>query len=622
MAYNADSIKVRDFRTACRATPGMYLGADGQDAVFNCFLEILNNSCDEAIMGRGNTIIVEVLEDGIKITDMGAGVPRGKNKDCDEVLIELYTSAHSSGKFDSSNYERVRGVHGVGSSAVCVCSEIFEVWSKRDGGEWHLLFKEGIPQDSVARKLRNTTETGTTVYFKPNKEIFHIDNDTPSFDIERIRSELELTSYFIPNVTFILRANGKEEKFLSKNGLKDFAVSRIKKPLHKNYIYGAKHFDGNIDIEVFAQWTAGKEKCYVFSNGALNSAGGTPVTGMKTAFTRTINDLSKNNFESDAIRKGLVTIINVKHPHPIYQNQIKDKIQNVELRGYTQTVFTEAIKDFILKNRSDFDTIISILEKDQKAEEAAQKAREAFLAYEKDAANTAKKKFSAPIKLCDCEKHGENSILYICEGTSAKGSIQNARNLTMEAVYDIKGKIISALKNPIDEVLKNQEVRDILQIMGCGILEKYDSKKLNFGKLLIFSDRDEDGSAISNLIVTLLFVLMPDFIKEKRLGRVIPPLFKLTKGKNKVYFYSNAEYLAEKEKYKGWEVTRFKGIGEMSSQDMKNTMFDEKERRIEMYCTNNFEDFSDLILLLMGEEVAPRKKYIFENIDFHKLRSE
>ena len=622
MAYNADSIKVRDFRTACRATPGMYLGADGQDAVFNCFLEILNNSCDEAIMGRGNTIIVEVLEDGIKITDMGAGVPRGKNKDCDEVLIELYTSAHSSGKFDSSNYERVRGVHGVGSSAVCVCSEIFEVWSKRDGGEWHLLFKEGIPQDSAARKLRNTTETGTTVYFKPNKEIFHIDNDTPSFDIERIRSELELTSYFIPNVTFILRANGKEEKFLSKNGLKDFAVSRIKKPLHKNYIYDAKHFDGNIDIEVFAQWTAGKEKCYVFSNGALNSAGGTPVTGMKTAFTRTINDLSKNNFESDAIRKGLVTIINVKHPHPIYQNQIKDKIQNVELRGYTQTVFTEAIKDFILKNRSDFDTIISILEKDQKAEEAAQKAREAFLAYEKDAANTAKKKFSAPIKLCDCEKHGENSILYICEGTSAKGSIQNARNLTMEAVYDIKGKIISALKNPIDEVLKNQEVRDILQIMGCGILEKYDSKKLNFGKLLIFSDRDEDGSAISNLIVTLLFVLMPDFIKEKRLGRVIPPLFKLTKGKNKVYFYSNAEYLAEKEKYKGWEVTRFKGIGEMSSQDMKNTMFNEKERRIEMYCANNFEDFSDLILLLMGEEVAPRKEYIFENIDFHKLRSE
>lgn len=559
MAYNADSIKVRDFRTACRATPGMYLGADGQDAVFNCFLEILNNSCDEAIMGRGNTIIVEVLEDGIKITDMGAGVPRGKNKDCDEVLIELYTSAHSSGKFDSSNYERVRGVHGVGSSAVCVCSEIFEVWSRRDGGEWHLLFKEGIPQDSAARKLRNTSETGTTVYFKPNKEIFHIDDNTPSFDIERIRSELELTSYFIPNVTFILRANDKEEKFLSKNGLKDFAISRIKKPLHKNYIYGSRHFDGNIDIEVFAQWTAGKEKCYVFSNGALNSAGGTPVTGMKTAFTRTINDLSKNNFESDAIRKGLVTIINVKHPHPIYQNQIKDKIQNVELRGYTQTVFTEAIKDFILKNRSDFDTIISILEKDQKAEEAAQKAREAFLAYEKDAANTAKKKFSAPIKLCDCEKHGENSILYICEGTSAKGSIQNARNLTMEAVYDIKGKIISALKNPIDEVLKNQEVRDILQIMGCGILEKYDSKKLNFGKLLIFSDRDEDGSAISNLIVTLLFVLMPDFIKEKRLGRVIPPLFKLTKGKNKVYFYSNAEYLAEKEKYKGWEVTRFKG---------------------------------------------------------------
>lgn len=622
MSYDANSIQIRDFRTAARSTPGMYIGADGQDAAFNCFLEILNNSCDEAIMGRGNIITVEVTEDEIIISDAGSGVPRGANKDCEEVLIEIYCSAHSSGKFNNENYSRVRGCHGVGSSSVCVCSEVFEVWTKRDGGEWHLLFKDGIPQDTVARKIRDTKETGTTVRFKPDKKIFHIEEGIPSFDIKRIRSELELTSYFIPNVSFVFKNNGKKETFLSKNGLKDFANSRIKKPLHKNYIYGEKHFNENIDIEVFAQWTNDKEKCYVFSNGALNASGGTPVSGMKTAFTRTINNLANKTFDSDMIRKGLITIINVRHPHPIYQNQIKDRIQNSELKGYTQTVFTEAIKDWANKNKEDFDNIISILTKEQKAEEAADRARNSILNYEKETIITNKKKMSVPIKLMDCEKHGQDSILYITEGKSAKTPVQNARNIRSEAVYDIRGKIISALKNPIDKVLENEEVKDILQILGCGILDKYNEKKLNFGKVLIFSDRDEDGSAISNLIVTLFYVLMPDFIKSGRLGRVIPPLFRMKKGKQCVYFYSNEEYLKEKHKYPNWEVTRYKGIGECSSMDFKNTCFNEQEKRIHIYTVNDFTQFEETLNLLMGPEVPQRRDYIFENLDFHKLRSE
>ena len=334
MAYDANSIQVRDFRTAARTTPGMYIGADGQDAVFNCFLEILNNSCDEAIMGRGNSIEVFVKDNEIDIIDHGAGVPHGPNKDCDEVLIELYTTAHSSGKFENSNYSRVRGMHGVGASTVCVCSESFKVWTMRDGAEWFLEFKDGIPQSKTAIKRRTTKDTGTHIYFKPDKKIFHIDDSTPAFDINRIKEELELTSYFIPNVSFVLD-DEKENlcTFKSKNGLKDFASAKIKNPLHKNYIYANKHFDDNIDIEVFAQWTSGREKCYVFSNGALNSGGGTPVSGMKTAFTRTINDQSKESFDGDMIRKGLVTIINIKHPHPVYQNQVKDKIQNQEQEG-------------------------------------------------------------------------------------------------------------------------------------------------------------------------------------------------------------------------------------------------------------------------------------------------
>lgn len=601
----------------------MYIGADGQDAVFNCFLEILNNACDEAIMGRGNSIEVFVKENEIDIIDHGAGVPRGPNKDCEEVLIELYTTAHSSGKFQSENYSRVRGMHGVGASTVCVCSERFKVWTMRDGAEWFLEFKDGIPQTERAVKKRETKDTGTHIYFKPDKKIFHIDDSVPAFDTNRIRDELELTSYFIPNVRFIL-GNGNENlaQFISKNGLQDFAAAKITNPLHKNYIYGNKHFEGDVDIEVFAQWTNGKEHCYVFSNGAANVNGGTPVSGMKTAFTRTVNDQSKESFDSDMIRKGLVTIINIKHPHPVYKNQVKDQIQNTELRGYTQTVFTEAIKDWIVKNREDFDKIINLLAKERKAEIAADRAREAILNHEKLEAENKRKKFAAPIKLMDCEKHGQDSILYITEGRSAKTPVQNARQISCEAVYDIRGKIISALKNPIDKVLENEEVSDILQILGCGILDKYNERKLNFGKLLIFSDRDEDGGAISNLLVTLIYVLMPDFIKQQRLGRVIPPLFKVSKGNKRVFFYSNEEYNANKDKYDGWQVTRYKGIGEMSSQDMKDTMFNEKERRVEMYIVNDFSQFSDFINLLMGDDVPPRRQYIFDNIDFHKLRSE
>ena len=559
MAYDANSIQVRSFKQAVQATPAMYLGAEGQDGIFNCFLEILNNSCDEAIMGRGNHIIIELNNNTMTCTDFGAGIPRGPNKDCEEVLIELMVTAHSSGKFNSDSYSRVRGLHGVGQGAVCMCSESFEVWSCRDGGEWYLKFINGEPQSSHAQKLKVTNKTGTKVTFTPNKKFFHLDDNTPSFDAERVRQELELTSYFIPGVTFTFKYNNKEENFYSKNGLKDFAAAKIKNPLHKNYIYGNKHFDGNIDIEVFAQWTSEKEHCYVFSNGAANANGGSPTTGMKTAFTRSINDLAKTKFDGDMIRKGLITIINIKIPNPIYKNQVKDQISNPELKGYTQSVFTEAIKDWITHYPDELEKILNLLTKEQRANEAADRAREAILNHERLEIENRKKKFAAPVKLMDCEKHGQNSILYITEGKSAKTPVQNARNISYEAVYDIRGKIIGALKNPIEKVLENEEVSDILQILGCGIFEKYNSKKLNFGRLLIFSDRDPDGAAISNLIVTLLYVLCPDFIKEGRLGRVIPPLYRLKKGKQSVYFYSREEYEQEKSKYLNWDSTYYKG---------------------------------------------------------------
>lgn len=493
MSYNADSIEVRDFREACRKTPGMYIGTDGQDAAFNCFLEVLNNACDEAMMGRGKEIKISLSDDlnTISIEDKGAGVPHGSNKDCEEVLIELFTSAHSSGKFNTTNYKKVRGCHGIGTSAVCVCSDRFEVTSRRDGEEFFLAFEDGIPLKNKADKVKDTDITGSVFTFTPSREIFHIPADTTSFNYEKIKQELELTSYFIPNITFILEYKNKTEKFCSKNGLKDFAKDRIEKPLNKNFIYGYKEFDDEVEVEVFAQWTNGKEQSFVFSNGALNSDGGTPETGAKTAFTRTINSLSKGDFDADMIRKGLVYIVNIRHPRPIYQNQTKNKIQNPELRGYTQTVFSEAIKSFVLKHNDEFEKIVDILTKEKKAEMAAQRARKQVLETTKDIEKNQKKKVFASDKLKDAEFLGEDATLLLVEGNSAAAAMAIARDTEKYGILALRGKVLNCLSNPDEKIYQNEEIKLLLSAMNINP-KRYDNKKLRYGKIAICVDADSD----------------------------------------------------------------------------------------------------------------------------------
>lgn len=618
MAYDANSIQVRDFRTACRATPGMYLGASGQDAAFNCFLEVLNNSCDEVMMGRGNKIEIILSDDENTLTciDSGAGVPNGPNKDCKEVLIELFCSAHSSGKFDTTNYKKVRGCHGVGTSAVCVCSSSFEVWSRREGSEHYLKFEEGIPCSETSQKIRDTKETGSTFRFTPNREILHIDKDSPIFDAERIREELRLTSYFIPNAYFIFSYKGKKETFFSKNGLKDFAHDYIDKPLHKSFIYGYKEFDDEVEVEVFAQWTAGRETEYVFSNGALNIDGGTPISGARTAFTRTINSLSKGDFTADMIRKGLVYIINVRHPHPIYQNQTKSRIQNAELRGYTQTVFTEAIKDFVKKHRDEFDKVVDILTKEKKAEMAAERARQAILNHEKEQKANEKKKLLNFDKLRDARKLGKDSILLCVEGNSAGGSMSIGRDPNRYGVLMFRGKAKNLLKSTIEEGLANEEVKLLLQALGLTYGKPYNPEKLRYGRVALAVDSDFDGSHVGLLLMSMLQVLAPQFLQEDRLFWLRAPVCKV-ETKNKTYFYYNNE---EFKNHPKGNITFFKGLGQMTDEDLKASMFSDEWQHLEPI-TYTKEGINTL-LSLMSEEVEPRKDFVYNNIDFSKFEVE
>lgn len=614
MSYTADSIQIKDFRSACRSTPGMYIGTDGQDAAFNCFLEVLNNACDEAMMGRGNQIIIQLSDDLNTLTciDNGAGVPHGPNKDTNEVLIELFTSAHSSGKFDTSNYKKVRGCHGIGTSAVCVCSTSFEVWTRREGEEYYLSFKDGIPQYNVAQLIGQTNKTGSTFKFTPDKTIFNISGE--SFDYDRIKDELELTSYFIPNVQFILQYKNKEDRFISKNGLKDFAKDKIKNPLHKSYIYGYKEFDDEVEVEVFAQWTAGKETRYIFSNGALNSDGGTPETGAKTAFTRTINTLSKGEFDADMIRKGLVYIVNIRHPHPIYQNQTKNKIQNAELRGYTQTVFTEAIKEFVSKHKDEFDKIVEVLTKEKKASLAAEKARRQVLEATKDIEKNQKKKVFASDKLKDAEFLGQDSTLLLVEGLSAASSIAMARDEKKYGILALRGKMINAFSNPDEKLYQNEEIKLFLSAMNI-VPGKYSGEKLRYGKVGICVDADADGYSIGLLIMCAIYKFAPKLIEEGRLYWLRSPLYIIKEKKAEYYYFTDEEF--NKATKKG-EVIRAKGLGALTAEQAHRSMFTNEFQRMDQLVPD--ENSLYLLSQLMGSDSTPKKDFIFKNVDFSEIR--
>lgn len=619
MNYSADSIKTLDFKQAIRKRIEMYMGSADNQGVIQCVREVISNSIDEYSIGFGKEIQITLQNNIFTCRDFGRSIPFGKRDDGTEAMIAIFTMPHTGGKFNDKMYgNAVIGQNGTGLKGVALSAEYFVAKSYRDGKCAFLRIENG---DVIEYKVEKSTEkTGTYIEFKPSQEVYRLEPIKIEYSI--IKEMCEEWSYLNKGLKFVLSNGEKETIYFSKNGITDFIKTKVKPTIQMEpYFYCLEDDEGN-KVEIAFQWGSKKEKSYTFTNGLHNINGGTSLTGAKTAITRTINNLSKQNYSGDFVRDSLCYVINAKVPHASFSDQTKTRVNNLALRPLTDKAFTEGIKEFASHKKEDFEKVLAYLNKIEKAEAAASRARDAILAHESEIVIASKKKMSMPIKLMDCEKHGENSILYITEGKSSKTPVQNARKISDEAVYDIRGKIISALKNPIDKVLENEEVKDILQILNCGIFEKYNSKKLNFGKVLIFSDRDADGAAISNLLVTLFYVLTPDFIKEGRLGRIIPPLFRVRKGKQNIYFYSNEEYLKEKDKYSGWETTRFKGLGECSTQDFKNTCFNDKERRVHIYTPNDFALFEETINLLMGPEVPQRREYIFENLDFHRLLSE
>ena len=618
--YGINDIESLSFKDGVRQRIAMYLGSADMQGVYNAIQEIISNSIDEYYMGYGNEITIGLGPDNmVVVTDKGRGIPFGIKEDGSNVLVDIFSRAHTGGKFNDKVYNSVAGLNGIGAKATCLSSLKFNVCTVRDNKMAMASWEKG---ELVSyRELDNNTNAkyGTSIQFAPDPEVYNLEPINIDFNV--LCEKCKNLSYLTKGLTFILetgkpRTNEyKKVVYCAKNGLLDLIKDNVKNPIHKNPIYFEME-DGNDKVEIALQWTKDKEKSFVFTNGLENIEGGTPLTGMKTALTTFMKKQFKGEFDGDMARTGLVYAVSCKTPNPSFANQTKTKINNPELRGLAQRATGQALQEFSIKKKNDFDQVIEFLTKERKAELAAERARRQILEATKDIEKNQKKKVFASDKLKDAEFLGENSTLLIAEGDSALGGLAQGRDYTNYGIMAIRGKIINALSNPEEKVYENEEIKLLLSAMNI-VPGKYDAKKLRYGRLAICTDADSDGYHIGLLIMAALAYIAPQFIREGRLCWLRSPLYIVSNGKNESYYFTDEEFNAVKGKIKG-EVQRNKGLGSLEPEQAKKSMFDPEYQRMDVM--EYTEEAINLLYDLMGEDVEPRRNFIMENVDFSEIK--
>lgn len=615
MNYTAQDIETLSFRDAIRERVAMYMGSADNQGVLQCVREIITNSIDEATMGYGDLIVVELDKDNkITVADYARGVPFGIREDGTEAMEAIYTMAHTGGKFNEKIYQNVAGMNGIGSKGVALSSSYFKAVSYRDGKKATLILKDGIKQsfeivDDIAHK------PGTVVSFIPSQKVYNL--EPIHIDFEELKEMCKNWAYLTKGVKFKLVNHLTNEKieYYSKNGILDFLKDSIQKPIHRTPLYVSVKEDG-IECEVAMQWAADrKEHWYVFTNGLANAEGGTSLTGVKTALTNFFKKKFKGEFSPEVARSGLFYVVNCKVPNPSFANQTKTKVNNPELRGLAQRATGQMLDDFSRRYVSEFESILELLTKEIKAERAAEKARKQVLEASKEIEKNQKKKVFASDKLKDAEFLGPNATLLVVEGNSAMGGMAQARDYTKYGILAIRGKIINCLSNPEEKIFNNEEIKLLLSAMNI-VPGKYNPSKLRYGKLAICTDADSDGSHIGLLIMAALQYLAPQFIAEGRLCWLRSPLYIVENKGQESYYFTDDEFNKVRNKVKG-EVTRAKGLGELPAETARASMFGENQRMDVMEWN---EEAVDLLYELMGEDVEPRRRFIMKNVDFSKVR--
>lgn len=621
-SYTAENIQHLETREAMRSRIQMYLGSDDTEGIYQALKEIINNSTDEALAGYGKEIDIRLDEKSntIEVRDYGRGVPFGV-VDGRNILVAIYTESHTGGKFDKGAYKNSSGLNGIGGTAVCMSSYQFLVRSIRDGKVAEATFNEGnlvnyneMSIEKFEKEYGSTGGTGTYIRFRPDEKVFT--NAAEGFSYEKICSEIKNISYLNKGIKFIVEElGGQKIEFYSENGIADFIKDNISKPLMKAPIICSAS-DGTDELEIAFMYTGGVGESYVFVNGLYCPEGGSPVTGAKTTITTSMKRLSGKDFDAELIRKGLVYAINCKVANPSFANQTKSKINNPNLRTLASKAFKEGLEEFA--NGPDFAPIVEMMLKYQKAEKAADKAREAILSQQKKMNDLRKQKIAFIDKLSDAEELGQDSILCVVEGDSAGNAAASGRDTKKYGVMRLRGKMINGLKEDDEKkYYDNKEIELLLYALGVDP-NNYNPKKLRYGKIAICVDADDDGYHIALLILANLYRLCPQFLRENRVYWLRSPLFiEQDKNGNPLScYYTDEEFDKVRGKLKGY-IKRVKGLGQLNEKDLKASMFSTTgNQRMDQIIYS--EEGIEQLCQLMGADIKPRKEFVFSRIDFSK----
>ena len=664
--YDADDILVLEGLEPVRKRPGMYIGSTGADGLHHLLVEIFDNSRDEAMNGACDEIEVALLPDGVvRVADNGAGIPVSIHKKTKVSALEtVMTTLHAGGKFEGEGYNIAGGLHGVGASVVNALSEWTRVWVYRDGGQYFQEYARGA-RKALVKKIASSNLHGTVVMFKPDAQIF----SELVYDWERVVNHLRGQAYLVKKLrvrtidarqldskTFDQSALylaeldlvAPSQTFYFEGGLQSFVRfhTQNEKPIHKSVFYVEKESNG-VNVEVAFQYIndiTPREVSY--TNNTITPEGGTHLTGFRTALTRELNSYGKkNNFikenddslTGDDVREGIVAVISVKLKNPQFEGQTKAKLGNVEVRGAVETVFSEALAQYLEENPDEAKLILGKVLLALEARKAAKAAKDSVLR------KGALEGMTLPGKLADCQtRKAEDAELFIVEGDSAGGSSKQGRDRQTQAILPLKGKILNVEKTRLDKILAFKEIKSLIIALGTSIGDTLTMEKLRYHKIIIATDADVDGAHIRTLLLTLFYRYLQPIIDGGYLYIAQPPLYKLKQGKMLHYAYSDNERDAvvkrlggsglldsgtETETGKTEEseaegetetvtkkskisIQRYKGLGEMNPEELWETTMDPEKRVLRQVTVNEASVADHIFTTLMGDEVEPRKIFI------------
>ncbi len=637
--YGAESIQVLEGLEAVRKRPGMYLGDphDGS-ALHHCIWEVVDNSVDEHLAGHTSLIEVNLHKDGsLSVRDYGRGIPVGLHEEYGISAAEvIMTKLHAGGKFDNSSYKVSGGLHGVGVSAVNAVSEWMEMTIHREGIVYHQKYEAGVPVKPV-EEIGKCSDTGTLIRFKPDLTIF---TEIIDFEFDQIDTRLKETSFLNAGLEIVITDERDEEENISRHhyegGLAEFVtqINSNREVMHQEVIQinGEKDTEkGPVTIELALQWSdAFSETIFCYTNIIRNKDGGTHMTGLRGALTKSVNNYAKkkkllkgNSLSGDDVREGLSAIVSVKHPDPSFSSQTKDKLVSSEVTSIVETVVYEKLGEFFEENPNVGKLIVDKALLASKAREAARKARD--LTRRKGVLEGG----GLPGKLADCQSRDPSECeVYLVEGDSAGGSAKTGRDRRIQAILPLRGKILNVerQRRNLVKVFQNNEIQTMIRALGAGVgnpseegvIEEgeFDTKKLRYSKIIIMTDADIDGAHIRTLMLTFLWRFMRPAISEGHVYIAQPPLYQLTKGRVSKYAYSDEERDEIIEQLKVGNpntkigVQRYKGLGEMNPEQLWETTMNPETRTMLKVTVQDAEESDRMFEILMGEDVPDRRAFI------------